>query len=41
MMDKRDILMLSTKYKDNTIEVTNKWEKQVLKSQIIIDYNQV
>lgn len=37
--DKRDILMLSSKYKNNTVLMNNKRGKQVVKSQMLIDYN--
>lgn len=36
--DKRDILMLSSKYKNNTV-LMNKRGKQVVKLQMLIDYN--
>jgi len=37
--DKRDVLMLSTKHKNNTVVVNNKRGKQVVKPQMVIDYN--
>lgn len=37
--DKRDVLMLSTKHKNNTVIVNNKRGKQVVKPQMVIDYN--
>ncbi|XP_050064607.1 piggyBac transposable element-derived protein 4-like [Aphis gossypii] len=37
--DKQDVLMLSTKHKNNTVVVNNKRGKQVVKPQMVIDYN--
>jgi len=37
--DKRDVLMLSTKHKNNLIETTNKRGQKLLKPQMVIDYN--
>ncbi|XP_025190912.1 piggyBac transposable element-derived protein 4-like [Melanaphis sacchari] len=37
--DKRDVLMLSTKDKDNIETTTNKRAQQLFKPQMILDYN--
>lgn len=37
--DKREVLMLSTKHKDNMVETTNKRGQKILKPQMILDYN--
>jgi len=37
--DKRDVLMLSTKHKDNLIETTNKRAQKLFKPKMVMDYN--
>lgn len=37
--DKRDVLVLSTKHKDTMVQTKNKYRKNILKPQIVIDYN--
>lgn len=37
--DKRDVLMLSTKHKDNLVETTNKLAQKLFKPQVVLDYN--
>jgi len=37
--DKRDVLVLSTKYKDTMVQTQNKFGQNILKPQIVIDYN--
>jgi len=37
--DKRDVLVLSTKHKDTMIQTQNKFGQNILKPQIVIDYN--
>lgn len=37
--DKRDVLMLSTKHKDNLVATTNKRARQLFKPQMVFDYN--
>ncbi|XP_060846172.1 piggyBac transposable element-derived protein 4-like [Rhopalosiphum padi] len=37
--DKRDVLMLSKKHKDNLIETTNKRAQKLFKPKMVMDYN--
>lgn len=37
--DKRDVLVLSTKHKDTMVQTQNKFGQNILKPQIVIDYN--